>query len=354
MTEDMIEDQAKFLEQLGTDSKATELRMLVQSRNLLSDMESFKAANPGCVMEDFIRWYSPRDYDEIEGLSDRMKQPGNMWEHNWKLALPVPANRQKRIFDDTKEAENVFRFFVKVDKHQLAELIFPTLIHNCFQKLISIETNYNSYESMKTKLQESVVQFYRKNDGHSMHSILTNFMAMEVIYSRATSLKNKFRHLSSSNECEKDFGGNEIYEDFVKSLMERTTVPVVGASRGPVGDVICHLFSLAHRIQEEDDYSFESAKKRPITEKIFPAPIQKEYILRTRTNCNCASESEQNVFTNKSQNLSNVSSSFREIGDCSMTTDLGAIDSFPQRMYASISESEFRVAFSTCRSTKIM
>ena len=351
MTEDMIEDQAKFLEQLGTDSKATELPMLVQSRNLLSDMESFKAANPGCVMEDFIRWYSPRDYDDIEGLSDRMKQPGNMWAHNWKLALPVPACRQKRIFDDTKEAENVFRFFLKVDKHQLAELMFTTLIHNCVHKLTSVETNYTSYEAMKSKLKESVMQFYQKNNGHSLHAILTNFMAMEVIYSRAESLKNKFCHLSSSGEDEKDFGGSEIYEDFVKSLMEKTTVPVVGASRGPVGDVICHLFSLAHRIQEEDDYSFESAKQRPITENIFPAPVQKEYILRTTTSSNPLSKNEEDPFMSKSQN---VTPSFREMSGSSSSKDLGAIDSYPQRMYASISDSEFRVAFSTCRSTKIM
>lgn len=25
-------------------------------------MESFKAANEGCVLEDFVRWYSPRDW----------------------------------------------------------------------------------------------------------------------------------------------------------------------------------------------------------------------------------------------------------------------------------------------------
>jgi Rab3 GTPase-activating protein catalytic subunit len=29
-------------------------------------MESFKAANPGCAIEDFVRWYSPRDWVEEE------------------------------------------------------------------------------------------------------------------------------------------------------------------------------------------------------------------------------------------------------------------------------------------------
>lgn len=44
----------------------------MMSASLLSDMESFKAANPNGKIEDFIRWYSPRDWiedatDEDEG-----------------------------------------------------------------------------------------------------------------------------------------------------------------------------------------------------------------------------------------------------------------------------------------------
>lgn len=83
-----------------------------------------KAANPGCVLEDFVRWYSPRDWVEVEEkqvdaatneeqtvkkfeLSHRMKIPGNMWQEVWESARPVPVRKQKRLFDDTKEAENV-------------------------------------------------------------------------------------------------------------------------------------------------------------------------------------------------------------------------------------------------------
>jgi Rab3 GTPase-activating protein catalytic subunit len=40
-------------------------------------------------------------------LSARMKIPGNMWIEVWSSARPVPARRQKRLFDDTKEAERV-------------------------------------------------------------------------------------------------------------------------------------------------------------------------------------------------------------------------------------------------------
>lgn len=83
-----------------------------------------KAANPECVLEDFVRWYSPRDWVETQEklidpetkeeklitkheLSQRMSVPGNIWSEVWSNAKAVPARKQKRLFDDTKEAENV-------------------------------------------------------------------------------------------------------------------------------------------------------------------------------------------------------------------------------------------------------
>lgn len=36
-----------------------------------------------------------------------MQIPGNIWSEAWQSAKPVPARRQKRLFDDTKEAEKV-------------------------------------------------------------------------------------------------------------------------------------------------------------------------------------------------------------------------------------------------------
>lgn len=39
---------------------------------------------PGCCLEDFVRWHSPRDYVEGEGLSERMREPGNLWQQLWR------------------------------------------------------------------------------------------------------------------------------------------------------------------------------------------------------------------------------------------------------------------------------
>lgn len=63
LTEDMLAEHAEVMLQLGMDAEGAQLRARMQSAALLSDMESFKAANPGCVLADFVRWHSPRDWD---------------------------------------------------------------------------------------------------------------------------------------------------------------------------------------------------------------------------------------------------------------------------------------------------
>ena len=61
---------------LGTSSEGAHLRARMQSACLLSDMEAFKAANPGCSLGDFVRWYSPRDWIEEEIVDDAIVVKG--------------------------------------------------------------------------------------------------------------------------------------------------------------------------------------------------------------------------------------------------------------------------------------
>lgn len=55
-----MEQQAAALAALGTSADTAALRARLAGPLLLSDMAAFKAANPGCCMEDFIRWHSPK------------------------------------------------------------------------------------------------------------------------------------------------------------------------------------------------------------------------------------------------------------------------------------------------------
>jgi len=67
----------------------------LQLGTLQSDMAAFKAANPKCMMEDFIRWHSPRDWDGGEDgvedgvLSARMRHEGNTWRRLWEEFKPI-------------------------------------------------------------------------------------------------------------------------------------------------------------------------------------------------------------------------------------------------------------------------
>ena len=85
MKEDVLAEQAEVMLQLGMDAEGTESRDKMQSPSLLSDMESFRPANPGAILSDFVCWHLPRDFEgeklsEKGTLSASMKHPGNMWQ----------------------------------------------------------------------------------------------------------------------------------------------------------------------------------------------------------------------------------------------------------------------------------
>ncbi|KAG0324380.1 Rab3 GTPase-activating protein catalytic subunit, partial [Dissophora globulifera] len=85
MTEDMIREQEELLENLGSTPDAAKTRAEMQSAQLISDMSAFKAANLGCVLGDFIRWHSPKDWDnERRQMSSRMADSGNFWQELWE------------------------------------------------------------------------------------------------------------------------------------------------------------------------------------------------------------------------------------------------------------------------------
>ncbi|XP_041980268.1 rab3 GTPase-activating protein catalytic subunit [Aricia agestis] len=129
-TEDQLEEDAELMVRLGDDAKASELRAKMMSASLLSDMEAFKAANPGAELCDFVQWYSPRDWkpDDGGGLGDRMLLPGNPWAEAWTVARPVPASRQRRLFDETREAEQVLHFLRSRTVSTVAELLLPAIL----------------------------------------------------------------------------------------------------------------------------------------------------------------------------------------------------------------------------------
>ncbi|KAF9278795.1 Rab3 GTPase-activating protein catalytic subunit [Mortierella alpina] len=105
MTEDMIQEQEELFEDLGSSADAAKTRAGMQSAQLISDMSAFKAANPGCVLGDFIRWHSPKDWiEDKKEMSARMSESGNFWQELWTIADPIPAARQTPLMNHRSEA----------------------------------------------------------------------------------------------------------------------------------------------------------------------------------------------------------------------------------------------------------
>ncbi|KAF1332843.1 Rab3 gtpase-activating protein catalytic subunit, partial [Globisporangium splendens] len=147
MTEDVAKEQQDLLSRLGVSVESAMLRQQIQSAALVSDMQAFKAANPGCCLADFIRWYSPKDWIPVDPLqseqeflpeegrnvwwfekqgmlSERMRfgsktQQKHLWQQIWETSAPVPASRQKCLFDPLHESEKIYHYLETISPHEL-------------------------------------------------------------------------------------------------------------------------------------------------------------------------------------------------------------------------------------------
>ncbi|CAI5762554.1 GTPase-activating catalytic subunit isoform X2 [Podarcis lilfordi] len=260
MTEDLLEEQSEVLAKLGTSAEGAHLRARMQSACLLSDMESFKAANPGCCLEDFVRWYSPRDYIEEEivdekgdvvirgELSARMKIPSNMWVEAWETAKPIPARRQRRLFDDTREAEKVLHYLAGQKPADLARHLLPCVIHAAVLK-VKEEESVEDISSVKKIIKQiithssKVLRFPNPED-KKLEEIISQILNVEATIARARSLKAKF----GVEKCEQE-DERKALEKFVNSFLEQPEVSVTGAGRGHAGTIIHKLFVNSQRVR---------------------------------------------------------------------------------------------------------
>ena len=135
MTEDMLEEHAEYLASMPGDD-----RVKAQLDTLLSDMQAFKAANPGCCIEDFVRWHSPRDYVEEEDgtghLSERMDMENNVWRTTWKEARQMAVAHQNRLFNESKEAEKILHSFIFLKISDLFQLLMPVSLTAGIRRLL--------------------------------------------------------------------------------------------------------------------------------------------------------------------------------------------------------------------------
>lgn len=141
LTEDLIEETEELVLRTGSVGAGCS--------QLLSDMQAFQAANPGCILEDFVRWYSPPDWKqspilesstgdpkhetESRGyLSARMQSHGNLWKELWASAKPIPAARQAPLFDEDLAVESTLDALQGIPPVEVFEQLFKAILGTGF------------------------------------------------------------------------------------------------------------------------------------------------------------------------------------------------------------------------------
>ncbi|KAK1407020.1 hypothetical protein QVD17_38630 [Tagetes erecta] len=155
LTEDLVKETEEFILRTGSVGAGCS--------QLLSDMQAFKAANPGCILEDFVRWHSPPDWMEpitdniskesSDGdngssrghLSMRMQKEGNLWREIWETAKPVPAVKQSPLYDEDLSVEHILQGLEDFPPSDFFEQLYISLL--CSGCVVA-ETKTSSNEYM--------------------------------------------------------------------------------------------------------------------------------------------------------------------------------------------------------------
>lgn len=286
-TEDQLEEDTDVLLQLGSDAQGSELRAKMMSASLLSDMESFKAANPGSILEDFIRWYSPRDWieeDETDEwgqkkghLSSRMLISDNTWVQMWESAKPVPANRQKRLFDDTREAEKVLHFLDSRTLSQVAEMSFSVLSHAAICRLSEECDQVSGALPESTKALQHIIRIVEKISRDSKiplrryDALIQEMTALELSISQANSLFYKFNPAG---------GIDDTLNVFVGNLVAGREIEVEDGVRSTTGNRIKTMFSDAQKAANLISTEQGTMENSPVGNVIFPHTSEREFVMR--------------------------------------------------------------------------
>lgn len=290
-TEDQLEEDTDVLLKLGEDELGSELRARMMSASLLSDMESFKAANPDSIIEDFIRWYSPTDWIEEKELdkwgqkkghlSTRMLISDNTWIQMWDSAKPVPANRQKRLFDDTREAEKVLHYLESKTLSQICELLLPVLTHvavyNLNKEMKELSQKLPNAQMNSDEIIKNIRHLSRESrvSIHKYESVFQDIAVQELMICQLRSLVFKFNP-SGLND--------ENLNTFIISLVTENEIAVGGCSKSFIGKRLISMFS---EVQKAINMTGDSVENQSThvskLSAIFPQPSKREFVMRVRT-----------------------------------------------------------------------
>ncbi|XP_023522736.1 rab3 GTPase-activating protein catalytic subunit isoform X3 [Cucurbita pepo subsp. pepo] len=212
MTEDMHEERLQAVEAFGD---SFDFSAQLEKDILSSDMSAFKAANPDGVFEDFIRWHSPRDWEDSdpkgEGLpngsatetskdnwpprghlSKRMSEHGNLWRQLWNDAPALPVSEQKSLLDPNREGEKILHYLETLRPHQLLEQMVCTAFKAGADTLS--QTSYGGLKLMKAKMDQlystmaSVLKFLQGNRLSAESEVIDDLRRLCVVFEHVEKL----------------------------------------------------------------------------------------------------------------------------------------------------------------------
>lgn len=119
---------------------------------LLSDMQSFKAANPGATFHDFVTWYgNPSDplcVDETvskqpntkDGRADAKRTldlTREFWVSTWEEAEPIPATEQGPLFDAESTVEMSLDYLENIHPASLLSQVAAVNLASAYFALVA-------------------------------------------------------------------------------------------------------------------------------------------------------------------------------------------------------------------------
>lgn len=229
--------------------------------------------------------YSPRDWIEDEGLdewgqklghlSSRMLLSDNTWVEMWHNAKPVPANRQKRLFDDTREAEKVLHFLDSRTVSQISEMLLGVLsqvaicrlTEECDQVLSELP------EALQTinHIHKTVEKLSREGriSTRKYEVLIQEIAQLELCVSQVNSLMYKLNPSGSSNA--------EV-SAFIQSLIQGKEIEIPDRSNSHIGSRILTMFAdaqnAANLVLSEQGQGSETIRGP------FPQATEREFVMR--------------------------------------------------------------------------
>lgn len=129
-TEDQIMDEQLLLENNVGDQRQ---KAFLQRAALMRDMIAFKEVNANASFLDFIRWYSPRDYNsETNELSVRMASDDNLWREFWADVETGKAKVEEFSFNAVQQAELALDYLEGISPPELVGDLVPVLLSAAF------------------------------------------------------------------------------------------------------------------------------------------------------------------------------------------------------------------------------